>query len=213
MTELEMWYYEARAERVRDALKKNDFEAVFVKTKEEAAAYVMGYVGKGMKVGFGGSMTSKVLGLADKAGEKGALVLDHNKPGLGAEEKLDILRAQLTCDLFVSGLNAITQEGYIVNVDANGNRIGALCFGPRKVIAVAGANKIVCDLEEAFIRLEDIAGPLNNKRLARPNPCTKTGQCMDCDSPMRSCRIYQILKRKPALSDFTVVIVGEQLGF
>jgi hypothetical protein len=213
MTELEMWYYEARAERVRDALKKNDFEAIFVKTKEEAAAYVMGYVDKGMKVGFGGSMTSKALGLADKAGEKGALVLDHNKPGLGAEEKLDILRAQLTCDLFVSGLNAITQEGYIVNVDANGNRTGALCFGPKKVITVAGANKIVCDLEEAFIRLEDIAGPLNNKRLARPNPCTKTGQCMDCDSPMRSCRIYQILKRKPALSDFTVVIVGEQLGF
>ncbi|MEW6548763.1 MAG: lactate utilization protein [Spirochaetota bacterium] len=213
MTELEMWYYEARAERVRDALKKNDFEAVFVKTKEEAAAYVLGFVSPGMKVGFGGSMTSKALGLADKAGEKGAEVLDHNKPGLGQEEKLGILRAQLTCDLFVSGLNAITQEGYIVNVDANGNRVGAMCFGPKKVIAVAGANKIVCDLEEAFVRLEDIAGPLNNKRLARPNPCTKTGQCMDCESPMRSCRIYQILKRKPALSDFTVVLVGEQLGF
>ncbi len=98
-------------------------------------------------------------------------------------------------------------------MDANGNRVGALSFGPSKVVVVAGANKIVADLDEAFARVEEIAAPMNNKRLNRPNPCVKSGHCMDCEGEMRSCRIYQILKRKPALSDFTVIIVGEPIGY
>ena len=78
---------------------------------------------------------------------------------------------------------------------------------------VVGANKLVRDLDEAFARLELYASPMNNKRLNRPNPCVKTGVCMDCDGDTRSCRIYQILRKKPSLSDFTIVIVGEELGF
>lgn len=213
MTEVEMWSANARGEHTCAALVKNGFDAVFAKTKEEAAELVMKFVKPGMKLGFGGSMTIKSLGIQDKALASGAILLDHNKPGLGAEEKMQVLRAQLTCDLFISSLNAVTRDGFIVNVDANGNRVGALSFGPLKVVAVVGANKIVGDLDEAFARLEEIAGPMNNKRLNRPNPCTKSGYCMDCDGPTRICRIYQILKRKPALTDFTVIIVGETLGY
>lgn len=213
MTEVEQWSRETRAQRACAALLKNGFDAVYVKTAAEAAELVMKFIQPGMKLGFGGSMTVKALGIQDKAAQVGAQVLDHNKPGLGAEEKLSILRAQLTCDVFISGINAITSDGHIVNVDANGNRVGAMSFGPLKVVVVAGTNKIVPDIEAAFARLEQIAGPMNNKRLGRPNPCTKSGYCMDCNGPMRACRIYQILKRKPALIDFTVIIVGEDLGY
>ncbi len=213
MGEVEKWSNEARAAQAIAALTKNGFDAVYAATAEEAAGLVMNFVKPGMKVGFGGSMTVRSIGIQGKAEAIGAVLLDHGVPGLTPEARLAILRGQLTCDVFISGLNAITRDGFIVNVDANGNRVAAMSFGPNKVVAVAGANKIVADLEQAFERLEEVAAPMNNKRLNRPNPCTKSGYCMDCDGPMRSCRIYQILKRKPALTDFTVIIVGEDLGY
>lgn len=213
MSEVEKWSNEARAAQAIAALTKNGFEAIYAATAEEAAELVMKYVKPGMKVGFGGSMTVRSIGIQGKAEALGAVLLDHGVPGLTPEARLAILRGQLTCDVFISGLNAITRDGYIVNVDANGNRVAAMSFGPQKVVAVAGANKIVANLDQAFKRLEEVAGPMNNKRLGRPNPCTKSGYCMDCDGPMRSCRIYQILKRKPALTDFTIIIVGEDLGY
>ena len=101
----------------------------------------------------------------------------------------------------------------ILNVDGNGNRVAALTFGPSKTVVVVGVNKIVRDLDEAFARLESYASPMNNKRLDRPNPCVKTGLCEDCQGETRICRAYQILRRKPSLSDFTVIVVGESLGY
>jgi len=213
MTEVEMWSNEARATRTCAALAKHGFDAQFVKTKEEAAEFVMKFVKVGMTIGFGGSMTIKSLGIQEKALAAGAILLDHNAPGLSAEEITAIRRSQLTSDLFLSSVNAVTSDGFILNVDANGNRVAALSFGPDKVVVVAGANKIVANLDDAFARLEEYAAPMNNKRLSRPNPCTKSGFCMDCDGSTRSCRIYQILKRKPGLTDFTVLIVGEPLGY
>ena len=213
MTEVEMWSNAARAENACAALAKNGFEAVFVKTKEEAAELVMKFVKPGMKLGFGGSMTIKSMGIQEKAQALGATILDHNKPGLGAEEKIQILRAQLTCDLFISSVNAITLKGEMMNIDGNGNRIAAMTFGPRKNVVVVGTNKLVADESEAWARIKSWAAPMNNKRLSKENPCAKMGQCMDCQNPTRICRVYQTLRRKPSLSDYTVIIVGENLGF
>lgn len=213
MTEIEMWSNESRAEHACSALTKNGFEAVFVKTKEEAAELVMKFVKPGMVLGFGGSSTIKALGIPDKAQALGATILDHNKPGLAAEEKMRILRAQLTCDLFISSVNAITLKGEMMNIDGNGNRVAAMTFGPRKNIVVVGTNKLVADESEAWARIKSWAAPMNNKRLAKENPCVKTGQCMDCQNSTRICRVYQTLRRKPSLSDYTVIIVGESLGF
>ncbi|HRY54053.1 MAG TPA: LUD domain-containing protein, partial [Spirochaetia bacterium] len=95
----------------------------------------------------------------------------------------------------------------------NGNRVAALTFGPKKTVVVVGANKIVRDIDEALARIETRAAPLNNKRLDRPNPCVKSGQCEDCQGDTRICRVYQILRRRPSLSDFTVLVVGESLGY
>ena len=213
MATVETWRYEALGRSACDALKRNGFDARYVATGSEALETVASFIKPGLQVGFGGSMTLRAIGAPERAAAMGASILDHNAPGLSQERKIEILRAQLSCDLFLSGSNAVTLEGDIVNVDGNGNRVAALSFGPRKTVVVVGANKIVRDLDEALGRLETTASPMNNKRLDRPNPCTRTGTCEDCRGESRICRAYQILRRRPFLSDFTVVVVGEALGY
>lgn len=213
MNPVETWHAEALGAQAVKALQKSGFDAVYVATAAEAADKVLSYIKPGASVGFGGSMTVKALGIQEKAAAKGAVLLDHNAPDLTPERKMEILRGQLTSDVFITGTNAVTLEGDLVNVDRNGNRLAALAFGPLKTVVVVGTNKIVRDIEEAFSRLEIYAGPMNNKRLNQPNPCVKSGLCEDCQGDTRACRIYQILRRKPGYSDFTVVVVGENLGF
>jgi len=213
MTAIEQWRYEAIGKSACEALKRNGFDARFVGTGAEALEVVASFMKRGTTVGFGGSKTIEAIGAQERARAVGAVVLDHHAPGLDQARKLEVLRAQLSCDLFVSSSNAVTLEGDIVNVDGNGNRVAALTFGPKKTVVVVGANKIVRDLDEALVRLETVASPMNNKRLERPNPCTVTGSCEDCKGETRICRVYQILRRRPSLSDFTVVVVGESLGF
>jgi L-lactate utilization protein LutB len=207
------WHNEALAFTVVAALRHNGFKAEYCKDREELHRHVEGFLAPGISVGFGGSMTVRELGIQDLVRDKGCALLDHNAPGLEAEARMDILRRQLTSDLFISGTNAITLEGELINVDGNGNRVAALSFGPKKTLVIAGVNKIVHDLDEAFARIELVASPKNNKRLNKPNPCTKTGYCMDCDGETRICRIYSVLRRRPSASDFTVLLVGEALGY
>ncbi len=213
MNPVESWHAEALAEQAVRGLKKSGFDAVYVSTPAQAAEKVLSFVKPGASVGFGGSMTVKTLGIQEKVQAKGAVVLDHNAPGLAPDKKLEILRKQLTCDVFISGSNAVTLEGDVVNVDGNGNRVAALSFGPAKTVVVVGVNKIVRDIDEAFARIETYASPMNNKRLDKNNPCVKTGVCEDCQGDTRICRIYQILRKKPMMSDFTILIVGESLGY
>lgn len=213
MTEIETWSRLKKVERARLALEKHGFKAVVVKTAGEAADYVAAEIKEGMRLGFGGSMTIKGLGLQERAVAAGAVVLDHNRPGISPDEKLETLRAQLTCDLFLCSVNAVTEKGELLNIDGNGNRVAAMTFGPKRNIVVAGANKVVTDEAEGWARMEALASPMNNKRLSKDNPCVKSGYCMNCDSPNRICRVYQIIRRKPMLSDFTVVLVAEDLGF
>jgi len=213
MSEFHAKLYEARGQKVVAALKKNGFDALYLPNASLAAEKVLEFIQAGAKVGFGGSVTVKSMNIQERAASKGAIVLDHNRPGLSAEEKTEVLRAQLTCDVFVSSSNAVTMEGYLFNVDGNGNRVAALTFGPKKNVVVAGINKVVTNLDEAYERMKAYAAPLNNIRLQKPNPCATSGYCADCALPTRICRVYHILKRRPSLSDFTVIIVGEELGF
>lgn len=128
-------------------------------------------------------------------------------------EKVDQRYKQLTCEVFLSGTNAITLTWEIVNRDAFGNRVAAMMFGPKKVIIVVGTNKIVRNLEEADKRIKMYAAPMNNKRYETPNPCVTLGECMDCKNPQRICNITTILNRRPPLTDIHVVVLGENLGF
>lgn len=203
----------ALGDRAVRALRENGFDACFVETAAEAAERVLGFARPGGSVGFGGSMTVAALDLKEALSRLGAVLLDHNAPGLSAAERRDVQRRQLTCDLFLSSSNAVTLDGELVNVDGAGNRVAALTFGPAKTVVVIGANKVVRDEAEAWDRIETRAGPMNAIRLGRQTPCTKDGACHDCAADGRICRVYQVIRRRPTGSDFTVVVVGEPLGF
>ena len=207
------WHAETIATRTIQALEKNNFSAVYFVDKQSAIEKAISLVPEGASAGFGGSWTLKQLGLANTLAAKGHEVFDHNQPNLSLEESLAIRKKQLSCDTFFSSSNAITMDGQLVNVDGTGNRVGAMMFGPRQVVVIAGVNKIVSDLDSAMERIETYAAPINNKRLNRPNPCTVTGICMDCQGPARICNITTILHKKPGAILFTVILVGETLGF
>lgn len=213
MNEFIEWHNEITGEKVVKALGKNGFSATFCRTAQEAVSAILEEIPQDASVGIGGSWTVKELGLLDKLDARDNRILNHGKPGLSGEEKSEIRRQQLTCDVFLTGTNAVTMGGELVNVDGVGNRVAAMIFGPKKVIIVVGLNKIVEGIAEAVERIKKVAAPINNKRLGMPNPCTSTGECMDCQGPTRICNVTTILHKKPRLSDIHVFVVGENLGF
>jgi len=103
--------------------------------------------------------------------------------------------------------------GELVNIDGTGQRVSAMIFGPKKVIVVAGVNKIAGDLDEGLWRASNVASSMNAKRLSRKTPCVSTGECSDCDSPERICNITTVIHRRPRSTDLTVILVGMELGY
>ncbi|MDF2500922.1 MAG: hypothetical protein K0Q77_1636 [Anaerosporomusa subterranea] len=196
-----------------EALQKNRFSAAYFETAQAALETLLSVIPTNATVGVGGSWTLIQLGLVEKLEARGNIVFCHHKPGLTPEEILDIRRKQLTCDVFLTSTNAITADGRLVNTDATGNRVAAMIFGPKKVIVLAGVNKIVSDLEAAHERIRQTAAPQNNIRLKRPNPCVQTGYCVDCQGPTRLCNVNTVIHKRPPVSDIHVWIVGEELGY
>ena len=213
MKEISQWHADTLGEKAVAALVKNNFKAVYVRTKEEAAEKIQHLIPADATVGVGGSWTLQELGLPDLLEERGNTVFNHNKPGLTPEESMSLRRKELTSDVFLTSTNALTLDGQLVNVDGSGNRVAAMLFGPKQAIVVAGINKIVKDVAEGQNRVKLYAAPLNNKRLSRPNPCITTGECMDCQGPSRICNVTSIIHKKPLSIDMLVIIVGEPLGF
>ncbi|HOP13847.1 lactate utilization protein [Lentimicrobium sp.] len=212
MNEYQEWHHTTIADKVIGNLKRNQFEAIYFKTAVEASEYICNRIKPGMKVAFGGSMTIRALGIREKAIAMGATLIDHGKPGLTEAERLEEMRRELTADIFLSSTNALTLRGELINVDGYGNRVAAMIFGPGQVMVVAGINKLVRDEQAAFERLKSTAGPMNMKRLGRNTPCTSDGICHNCLSEERGCRAYTIIRKRPAHTPTTVIIVGENLG-
>jgi L-lactate utilization protein LutB len=215
MYQAQQWHIEKMIEITSSKLKKNGFNALYVPSKEEALKTLLEMIPLGAKVGVGGSVTVRELGLIEALLKRGTPVADHWRSGLTQAEKRDIRRSQLTCDVFISSTNAVTMDGKLVNVDGTGNRVASMIFGPRKVIIVAGANKIVKDLDAALFRIRNVAAPMNARRLNHKSPCGTTGLCNEeeCDSNERLCNIITILERRPSETETTVLLVGEKLGF
>ena len=207
------WLIELRLKQAVEKLKSHQFEALSVKTKEDAAQEIWKYIHPKQKIGLGGSDTNREIGVLDRLEANGHLLNDHWKPGLSKEKVLEIRKSQMTSDLFLSGVNAVTLEGELVNIDFAGNRTNATTYGPGKVILVAGYNKIVEDVQEGIKRIKNVAAPINERRLNIDVPCAKVGKCVDCNSPNRICRVVVIHERKPALTDILIILVGEELGF
>jgi len=213
MDSIKQWWVEERAKKAIEKLQAHDFKALYVRTKDEAVQEILKCVNPKQTVGVGGAVTVRDLGLVERLESQGNLVHDHWKPGLSKEKVSEVRKLQLTCDVFLSSVNAVTLNGELVNIDGAGNRVGAMTFGPGKMILVAGYNKIVDDVQEAIHRIKNIAAPLNAKRLNLDLPCAKLGRCVDCNSPNRICCIMVVHERKPLISDVLVIIVGEELGF
>ena len=211
--ELNTWTSEKKCRKLVDNLAKKHFTAVYCASAQEAADYILKQAESAASVGFGGSLSVADLKLTTPLAEQGKEILNHGFPDLTFEQRAAIMRRQLTCDLFLTGTNAVTLDGCLVNIDGNGNRVAAMFFGPKKVIVVAGRNKIVeGDVTDAIKRIKDKSAPPNCLRLGKQTPCAVTGFCADCDSPQRICHVTTIIDSKPSQTDLHVLVVNEDMG-
>ncbi len=212
MEQLERWFREKQSERTINALKKNNFEALYVSDSKAAVEEVMKRIPDGATVGAGGSVTLTQIGLLDALKNRKIQLILPLQQAKSDEERHELIRKSFSADVFLSSTNAVTEDGKLYNVDATGNRVGAMFIGPKKTIIVCGVNKMVKDLEAAEKRVREWAAPQNAKRLGKKTPCVETGVCSDCSSPDRICNIYVSLAKKPARTEVVVILVGENLG-
>lgn len=212
--EVRRWYREALASKVVEGLQKRGFKASYVESKAEAKDRVLELIPRGsVKIGVGGSVTIRELGLIEALSERGFQVVHHWVRGLSREESYRVRMEEVNSDVFLTSVNAVTVEGELILVDGVGNRVAAAAFGPRIVIAVVGFNKIVPDLKYGMWRVRNVAMPMNARRLGLATPCASLGYCVDCETSVRGCRVTLILDRRPSMTDYHVVLVGEELGF
>lgn len=195
-------------------LKKNNMDAYYAPTKEDALQKAASFLKSGDSVSVGGSMTLFEIGLIDYLkGRKDINFLDRYKEGLSNDDIQKIYRDSYFADDYFVSSNAITEDGELYNVDGAGNRVSAMIFGPKNVIVIAGYNKLVKDRDAAIERVKSIAAPANAMRLSKKTPCTKTGYCMDCASDDRICCDYVLMGRQRVKNRIKVIIVGEELGY
>lgn len=213
MDENVRWQRRILIERAVIALKRNGFETASFECRDEAVAFLLDQAASVETVGFGGSMTLGELDLPAQVERLGKRALVHGRPGLTSPERRAVMQQQLQCDLFFCSTNALTLDGILVNIDATGNRVCSMVFGPKKVWVVAGANKIVKDVPAALQRVREVSSPPNAKRLGYRTPCAVTGICSDCDAPDRICRVTTIIERKPRMTEFGVCLINETLGY
>ncbi|OGD74485.1 MAG: hypothetical protein A2Y64_01905 [Candidatus Coatesbacteria bacterium RBG_13_66_14] len=192
-------------------LRALGYDAVYVPTREKALEEILARVPAGAKVGAGGSLTLGQIGALEALRERGHEVLSPLGADPSSEEKTAMRRRALTADVFLTGVNAVTADGEIVNLDGTGNRVAATCFGPGRVIYVLGINKLTGDLEEALSRVRNFAAPANAMRLGLDTPCADTGFCHDCDSEGRICNRL-VIHLRAGRGEHSVIVVGEELG-
>lgn len=202
-----------RVERTMDALMKHQMNPTFVANKEEALKLLKTMINEGDKVGTGGSVTLNEVGIIEELKCGKYDFIQTQAPGLSDEQRHERYRECFIADVYLSSANAITEDGFLYNVDGRSNRVAALLYGPNKVIIVAGINKIVGNLEEAIKRNREISAPANALRLNKKNPCTKTLKCSDCKSLERICRNYVVMGPQGFKDRVHVILINEPLGF
>jgi hypothetical protein len=210
-------YWQIRLEDAAKALRANNFEVFLVKTAAAAGELILKRLVPKIKpkvVSWGGSMTVAATGVMEAFLKKqNYTIINPYEAGIKPEESYERRRQGLLADLFLAGTNALTEQGQLVNLDATGNRVGAINFGPKNVILTIGRNKLVSDLEAAFNRVKDIAAPINAIRLDRKTPCTVKGVCQDCKSPGRICNVWTVTEKSFPKGRIRVVLINQDIGF
>lgn len=197
-----------KAETIISSLEKRNMKGYYCEDAEAARKLILSMIDDEEVVSWGGSETIDQLGI------KGELKNVIDRDAAPPEDFIKVRREALLADVFLTGTNAITMEGELVNIDGMGNRVAAMCFGPNKVIIVAGVNKIVKDEETAIARIKTDACPPNCIRLGKTTPCALTGKCGDCKMPGQTICSYTVTTRFSSLQDrIHVILVNENLGF
>lgn len=209
MTEYKQKYYEKRGQQIVKNLRSRRFDACYCATKEEALEKALELIPKGASVGWGGCASVQEIGLLDvvRAGEYRAIDRDAR------EDREQAMRECLLADVFLTGANALSMDGQMVNIDGIGNRTAAIAYGPKTVLVVAGMNKVCDTLEAAVTRARTVAAPINKQRFPTQTPCELTGACADCKSESCICNQMLITRNSKPAGRIKVILVGEDLGF
>ena len=203
---------ERLAERMIKNLKRRNMEAFYCTTAEEAVKKVSELIEDGSSVTWGGSMTIRDMGLPKALKERGTLKVMDRDEVTDREEVVKIYEKAFTADVYLSSANAISEDGVIVNIDGNGNRVAAITWGPEKVIFIIGMNKVAQTVEAALARARSTAAPINSARFDIKTPCQTDGVCHNCNSPESICNYVHFLRNSPR-GKHVVVLVGESLGY
>lgn len=209
-------YWSTRLAAVQKALEANNFEVHLATDAAAAHGLVIDQILPkcgARTVAFGGSMTAVAAGLFHTIkGRTDLEMIDTLDKTIGVDEQMERRRRSLLVDFFITGTNAVTEDGQLVNLDMLGNRVAALTFGPRHVVVLLGRNKIVPSLEEAMFRVKNIAAPANAMRLDKKTPCVKTSYCEECKSPERICNTWTITEKSFPKGRVRVVLINQDLG-
>lgn len=211
MTEMHQRYYEKRGAILVKNLKSRHFDAYYCATKEEALAKALELIPEGATVGWGGAMSANQIGLMKALHQGNYAPIDREKCST-PEEKLQAAKDSMFADVFLTGANALSLDGEMVNIDGTGNRVAAIVYGPKEVLVIAGMNKVCDTLEDAITRARTVAAPLNQQRFQLANPCTATGSCADCKSETCICNQILITRHCRPVGRIKFVLVGEDLG-
>jgi hypothetical protein len=223
------WLYEQRAKMAVNNFQKRGISAQYISSREEARSVVMDMIPAGVLVARGDSITIDQVGIIPELEKRqqNRIIDPLERAADGSfnrtpEERRKVAIEAFSADIFLVGSNAVTLDGKLVNIDGAGNRVSAMIFGPNKVIFVAGANKIVKNVDEALERIHSIAAPINARRHQLKHhaenfgdlPCVRTGICVDCNNPWRICRYTVIIEGQMGQANkrINVVLVGEELG-
>lgn len=211
MTQMHQSYYEKRANILVKNLKSRHFDAYYCPTKKDALAKALELIPEGASVGWGGVMSAHQIGLVEALNAGNYRAIDRDKCAT-PEEKLQAAKDSMFADVFLTGANALSLDGEMVNIDGTGNRVAAIVYGPKEVLVIAGMNKVTDTLEDAITRARTVAAPLNQQRFQLNNPCTVTGTCADCKSETCICNQILITRHCRPVGRIKFILVGEDLG-
>lgn len=201
------------APKLIKALESRKFRAFYCADAKEAAEKALSLIPAGSTVSWGGSVTLRETGLIDRVCQAGLTVIDRDQ-AKNTEERFDLMRKALLCDVYLTSVNAISEDGILVNVDSMGNRTAAITFGPKSVIALVGMNKVCKTADDAEVRARTYAAPVNAARLSlEKTPCAVTGSCADCRTDECICSTIVKTRMCKIAGRITVILVGEPLGY
>ena len=200
---------EKLAKKVIKGLESRNMAGYYAKDKDEALRTALGLIKEGSTITMGGAMSAHEIGLVEALKKGDYNFVDRDQ----MEDKKAAALAAYSADVFLTSTNAMTEDGMLVNIDGNANRVSAIAHGPEKVIVIAGMNKVCDDLDGAMKRARNVAAPTNAQRFGIDTPCSKTGSCMDCKSPDTICCQFLITRYSRHKDRIHVILVNDILGF